>query len=326
MKLSVVVPVYGVEKYIARCAKSLLEQTYADKEIVFVDDASPDRSVEILKQVLDDYPHVQTRILSHAVNLGLAATRKTGLDAATGEYIVSVDSDDYLELNALELLAQKARETKAEVIALDCWFEWNNRRKVYCGDFSANTYEYSRILLSGAALPNMWRHMIRRDLYIRTGLYPIEGLNNGEDYVLTPRLCWFAQSVAKMETPLYHYYQMNNGSITHNVSESGIRQLTQALEQLSVFYADKPDCARALQAGQWLKKVDMFMRADKQAYALVDHMPGSLPPVVDTMTLFQRIAAHMAARKIWNLLWIYSRCYAGLLETIQILKGRRRGC
>ena len=89
MKLSVIVPVYGVEKYIAHCAKSLLEQTYLDKELIFVDDASPDGSIGALKAVLAQYPSQQVSILHHEYNRGLAAARKTGLEAATGDYIVS---------------------------------------------------------------------------------------------------------------------------------------------------------------------------------------------------------------------------------------------
>ena len=122
MKLSVIVPVYGVEKYIARCAKSVLEQTYADTELIFVDDASPDSSIPVLREELRRYPHQQAVILRHATNRGLAAARKTGMEAATGEYIVSLDGDDYLEPGALDLLAaevQKRKESSGSVSAYD---------------------------------------------------------------------------------------------------------------------------------------------------------------------------------------------------------------
>ena len=108
MKLSVIVPVYGVEKYIARCAESLLRQDYADKELIFVDDASPDRSVAILQELLSHYPDQQVTILRHSENRGLAAARRTGMKAASGEFIVHVDGDDYIEPDALQQLARKA--------------------------------------------------------------------------------------------------------------------------------------------------------------------------------------------------------------------------
>ena len=326
MKLSVIVPVYGVEKYIARCAKSLLEQTYADKEIIFVDDASPDRSIEMLQSVLQSYPQTKVTILHHDTNRGLAAARKTGLDAADGEYIVSVDSDDYLEPNALEMLVRKAEETGADIVGMDCWFEWGDKRSVYRGAFSSDPHTYSRMLLNGSAMPNVWRHMIRHRLYAQTGFYPIAGLNNGEDYVVLPRLCWYATKVAKVDQPLYHYTQTNAGSIVRDVSETNIRQLIRVVEVLTAFYADKPECKRDLCAGQWLKKTDLFMRVVRKDYPLADTMPASLPVNTATMTLPQRIAASLIARKQWTLLWLYSRCFNGLMEGIQILKGRRKRC
>lgn len=85
MKLSVIVPVYGVEKYIARCAESLLRQDYADKELIFVDDASPDRSVAVLQELLSHYPDQQVTLLRHSENRGLAAARRTGMEAAAAE-------------------------------------------------------------------------------------------------------------------------------------------------------------------------------------------------------------------------------------------------
>ena len=326
MKLSVIVPVYGVEQYIARCAKSLLEQTCADKELIFVDDCTQDRSVEILEELLTHYPAQQVTILHHDKNQGLAAARKTGLDAATGKYIVSVDSDDYLEPGALERLARKAEETDADIVGMDCWFEWNDKRSVYRGAFSPDPHTYSRMLLDGSAMPNVWRHMVRRRLYAQTGFYPIAGLNNGEDYVVMPRLCWYAEKVAKVEQPLYHYTQTNTGSIVRDVSESNIRQLIQAVEVLTAFFADKPECADALHAGQWLKKTDLMMRVHRSHYPLADTMPASLPVNSRTMTRMQKLAASLIAHRRWMLLRGYSRMCGGMIELWHICKGRRKKC
>ena len=100
--VSILVPVYGVEKYIERCARSIFEQTYHNLDIVFVDDCTPDKSIEILKRVLEEYPgrKAQTRIIRHAYNRGLSAARNTAVAAATGTFLTHVDSDDWIELNA----------------------------------------------------------------------------------------------------------------------------------------------------------------------------------------------------------------------------------
>lgn len=326
MRLSVIVPVYGVETYIARCAKSLLEQTYADKEIIFVDDASPDQSVAVLEEVLKDYPKESVTILHHAKNRGLAAARKTGLEAAKGEYVVSVDSDDYLEPEALTVLAAKAEETNADIIGMDCWFEWHDKRSVYRGKRAVDAKEYSNLLLSGATLPGVCLHMIRRELYGRANIWPIEGVNYGEDYVVTPRLCWFANRVAHVGQPLYHYTQTNASSYMHRVSTSNIKQLIQAVEVLTDFFADKPDCEESLRAGQWLKKTDLMMKVAPTDYALVNTMPCAMPLNIRTMTIPQRVAAYLIANHRWKLLAIYNKCFWSLMEGVQRLKGRRSKC
>ena len=108
-KVSILVPIYGVEQYIDRCARSLFEQTYPNLEYVFVNDCTKDRSVEVLRKVLEAYPEKgnAVKIVDHERNRGLAAARNTALAHATGEFVCLVDSDDWLELNALELLVNK---------------------------------------------------------------------------------------------------------------------------------------------------------------------------------------------------------------------------
>ena len=115
MKLSVVVPIYGVEAYIADCARSLLSQSWADAEFVFVNDGTPDRSMEVLAGVLKEFPQREVVIVNQE-NRGLPQARKAGIAKATGDYIMHVDSDDWLAPGALEKLARKAMETDADVI------------------------------------------------------------------------------------------------------------------------------------------------------------------------------------------------------------------
>ena len=117
--LSVLVPVYGVERYIADCARSLFAQRDVDAEFVFVDDASPDGSVDRLREVMAEYPAVgeRVRILRHAHNRGVGAARRTAIEAARGTYICFVDSDDALsDDRALAQLSEEARRTDADLI------------------------------------------------------------------------------------------------------------------------------------------------------------------------------------------------------------------
>lgn len=119
IKLSVIVPFYGVEKYIARCAESLMRQTTQDDvEFIFVNDATKDNSFDVLQKVLTEYPEreEQVTILHHERNKGLPAARNTSLSIAKGKNIYHCDSDDYLERDVLEVLYRKADENKSDIV------------------------------------------------------------------------------------------------------------------------------------------------------------------------------------------------------------------
>ena len=116
-KVSILVPIYGVEEYIERCCRSLFEQSYQNLEFIFVNDYTPDDSVEVLKTVMDHYPESKDsiRIIDHEKNQGLAASRNTGIDNSNGDFVICVDSDDWLEPRALEILVKKQLEKNADI-------------------------------------------------------------------------------------------------------------------------------------------------------------------------------------------------------------------
>lgn len=118
LKISILTPIYGVEKYIEQCARSLFEQSYASIEYIFVDDCTPDNSIGILQSLLKEYPEraQQVRIIHHDRNRGVGAARQTALMAATGDYLLFADSDDMLPEDAVEKLTTKAESTHADLI------------------------------------------------------------------------------------------------------------------------------------------------------------------------------------------------------------------
>ncbi len=120
MDISVIVPIYGVEKYIAESLRSLFSQTKTDGvEFILVNDCTKDRSIEIAREVISDFPTLDIKIIEHEVNGGVAVTRQTGLDTATGRYTIHFDPDDWCEPNMLEELYNKAIETNADVVISD---------------------------------------------------------------------------------------------------------------------------------------------------------------------------------------------------------------
>lgn len=215
--VSILVPVYNVEPYIERCARSLLEQTYDNLEFIFCNDCTPDSSMRILDKVVKDYPHrgVQVHTVCHQYNRGISATHNTLLDSAKGEFIVFVDSDDWLELNAVELMVNKQQETHSDIISAPKITHTQDGEKPYfcCGwNFDRDTL-LEKVLRKKSSMTLTGR-LIRSSLYWDNSIRCIEGVN-GDDLQVFPLLLYHAKSVAGIESVLYHYDQTVETSITH---------------------------------------------------------------------------------------------------------------
>jgi glycosyltransferase involved in cell wall biosynthesis len=111
MKVSIIVPVYNVEKYINRCFNSIICQSYTNIECIFIDDCSPDNSYQILRQRINEYQgNIYFNVIRHSKNKGLSGARNTGTLASTGDYIYYLDSDDEITNNCIEILVNLANK------------------------------------------------------------------------------------------------------------------------------------------------------------------------------------------------------------------------
>lgn len=213
---SIVVPIYGVEKYIAKCAETLFGQTYANIQFVFVNDGTKDGSMEVLAGVLESFPHLKDRVVVvNKENGGLPAARATGMEYATGDYVLHVDSDDWLETDAVELIARKAEETDADIIYFDFYKVYSNRRK-HDREYdytAADKAKFIRNLFNYNSYGYVWNKCVRRELYLKNKVYfPKYAMH--EDIYLMTQLIWYAGSIVHLKRPLYHYRRTNPGSIT----------------------------------------------------------------------------------------------------------------
>lgn len=226
MKISVIVPIYKVEPFIARCAKSLMEQTLTDVEYIFVDDASPDGSIAMLLKVLADYPkrsnHV--KILTHTENKGLPAARNTGLAVAQGEYIFHCDSDDFVEPDMLDQLYHKATDIDADIVWCDWWLSFaKNERYMKQPEFHT-PIDALKGMLSGVMKFNVWNKLIRRSLYVENKIEFPAGYGMGEDMTIM-RLFARASKVAYLPKAFYHYVQLNTGAFSKTYSNRHLEEL-----------------------------------------------------------------------------------------------------
>lgn len=255
IKVSVLVPVYNVGKYITRCAQTLFTQTYSNIEYIFVDDCCTDRSVEKLRHALSHYPLLQkqVRILSHTKNQGLAASRLTALKQATGEYILNVDSDDYIAPDMVELLVSSAMKNNADIVICDFMHVYPNGAEIHKHiNPPSAPHKCMEAVLNGTMHAAVCNKLIRRSLYTDNQIFPTQGIDMLEDLSVTYRLFYFAHTVSYVNKPLYHYRLSRPGSYIN----SGYTQKTQdatylLLEQMDEFQARHPLTKDIIQSFQY---------------------------------------------------------------------------
>lgn len=231
MKVTIAVPVYGVEPFVEKCAISLFEQTYTDIEYIFVDDCTPDLSVDIIKRTLDRYPNrkEQVRIIKQQENKGCPAARNLAVQLANGEFIFHVDADDYIEPDAINTLVTIQETTGADLVVGNYIIETETETKIvkYC-DVTKSKENIVKDCLDDKSSQSVWGILIRRNLYIDNNITANESFHVGEDWQVSPLLLYFANNIAYVDKVLYHYQLYRSNSITIT-SQSNVTKKKQQL-------------------------------------------------------------------------------------------------
>ena len=217
-KVSVIIPVYGVEKYIERCARSLFEQTLDDIEYLFIDDCTPDKSVEVLKQVMEDYPQREPQVTIHSMeqNSGQAMVREWGMKNVSGEFVIHCDSDDWVDSDMYALMYDKAVSEDADIVICDYYkSDGKNHKVVRMGVESSSKEELINNLLCHKLQPAVWNKLVKRSCYTSKVVFPTN--NMAEDLALMVQLFYFSSKIAYINKPFYYYY-FNQTSITGSTS------------------------------------------------------------------------------------------------------------
>ncbi len=191
MKVSVIVPVYGVERFIGECAESLFSQTYDDLEYIFVDDCSPDNSIGVLQNVLARHPgrSHQVRIIRNTTNRGSGATRSIALAAATGDFVMYADSDDMVPTDGVEKLVRAQQASGADIVdGAYCRIHDSHITQPIL-PFHGCTADMLRLMLAQNTLTHqVWARLIRRTLHTENHVDFVDGINMAEDYCIMSRL------------------------------------------------------------------------------------------------------------------------------------------
>ena len=217
--VSIIVPVYNVEKYIERCACSLFEQTSDNIEYIFVNDGCFDKSLEILQKVMSRYPHriPQVKILNHKTNQGVATARNTGLRHATGRYIGWVDSDDWVDNELFDVMCQLADDSDSDIVWCDFYNCFGLNEKEWIKDrqlCEEDSVALVRGLLHGQLHGSLCNSIVKRHLYVEHNILFSNDINLMEDKLVSIKLRYYAQKCTYLPNVYYYYNKMNTQSIT----------------------------------------------------------------------------------------------------------------
>lgn len=217
-KISIIVPIYNIEKYLSRCLDSILAQTYKNLEVILVDDGSVDNS----GMIADEYARNDQRIIViHQVNKGVSAARNAGLDLATGDYIGFVDGDDYIESDMYEILMRIIDEQQVDIA--HCGYQMVYPSRI---DYYYNTREKQKMnreegvfeLLKGRKIePGLWNKLYKAELFKEIRL-PI-GIAETEDLLCNFELFCLAESSFFYDVSKYHYMLRSGSATSETLSE-----------------------------------------------------------------------------------------------------------
>lgn len=276
MKLSIIVPVYNMaaDGKLEYCMNSLVAQTIDDYEIIAVDDASTDNSVEILRGYEEKYPE-KVKVICHEVNKRQGGAKNTGLRAAQGEWIGFIDSDDWITPYYYEKLIGKAEETGADMVGCD--YSLVDKHTMEVGKVVQNNTldqtgvldeeKHKKLLMrSGSMVIKIYKHSVIRDnhLYFPEGIFY-------EDNCAGPLWSLYFKHFEKVEEPMYYYYQ-HQVSTVHYITEEKCRDRMKAAELL---YAE---CKARGMLEKYYKEIEYRFSELYYVITLFSYMSGVKKP------------------------------------------------
>lgn len=323
MKVSVIVPVYRVEKFIEKCAASLFSQTLDDVEFIFVDDASPDNSMAVLEKCIQQYPQrkAQIRMLTHKENKGLPAARNTGLAVASGEYVFHCDSDDFVEPDMLETLYDEAKKKDADIVWCDWYLSFEHNERYMKQPDYATPMEALKAMLAGLMKFNVWNKLVRRRLYVDNQIAFPAGYAMGEDMTMM-LLFAVAGRVAYIPQAFYHYVKLNTEAYSQNFSLNHLESVKHNIRTVELFLHSRLGNALDLEiACMKLEAKFPFLMSDrKEMYRLWERTyPEANAYILRNhyISRRRRWVQWCAAKRLWFLVrlhgWIVGKLIYGII-------------
>lgn len=241
IKVSILVPFFKVEQYVGRCVESLFTQTYKNIEYIFVNDCSPDNSMEVINEKIDKYCMAsKCKIIVHDKNQGISVSRNDCLDNMTGDYFLFVDSDDYIDKDMVELLVEEALKENADISGCGYIEEYADHSVEHPQKYTNDHNEMMRAITLLTIKGVMWKLLVRSTIVTehREEVRFIPDRNMVDDYLFCCQIFYYAQRFVGVDRCMYHWIQYNPNNYTHTTIFAVESQAT-AIRKTEEFYRKK---------------------------------------------------------------------------------------
>lgn len=234
-KVSILMPIYRVEQYLEKALISIFTQTYPCLEYVFVNDCSPDNSLLILKNTINKYgiKEDQFTIVNHEQNEGVAVSRADCIANAKGDYVYFVDSDDWIEKDTIEQMVYATKNGIIDIVGCDYMKDYLSGESTYHHEKYADDCRNNMLRCINYDISTvLWKLLIRRSLFDHFSISPI---NIGEDYIISIKLFYYANSFCSLSNAYYHYVQYNQNSLSSQTLQS-INDHIMCVKEIELFF------------------------------------------------------------------------------------------
>lgn len=315
MLISVVIPVYNTSSYLARCIDSIFEQDLKDVELIFIDDCSTDNSFEVLNQCLKGRESENITVIKNPKNLGSGETRNKGISLAQGDYVIFVDSDDYVTSDYF-LVLKNAIESRPDIVVFDMTEIWSNKTVLKHVDLPNSPLESVELLLLNKMHNSLCNKMFKRSMFLKHDIRITKGLSMFEDKSICFKLFYYAKSQLYIDKSLYFYDRSRENSLTKVFKESNIQASVIVAKVIDDFFKDKEvsdNIHNAIQANKVhvLGYIGLYCgRITRSKYAKeLGKLSFSAFSQKCKMPIHYRIASFAVNYKLYPILFVIRRLY-----------------
>lgn len=275
--VSIIIPVYNAEKFLDNCILSIRNQTYSGIEIILINDGSNDRSLSICMNHAEKDRRI---IVIDQENKGVSAARNAGINKSLGEYILFVDSDDYIETNMIEILINFQKEKTVDIIMFGFYIDSVGTGKIVASNFSNNTYYGEKEIHS--VLPSLikkelinspWNKLYSRNIIRNNNIKFDETINIGEDLLFNYHVFNNITSLRIVDNNLYHYVVRGNDSLTSKLNTNKYKMLRNVNEYMEKSFQSETNYNEVIEAIKTIQikntyscLLDLFHKNNKMNY------------------------------------------------------------